>query len=112
MQLIWIGLGMLMEALSVLLITAPIFIPVAKALGFDPVWFGILFVVNMEMGFLTPPFGINLFVMKGILKGTRVTLVDIYLGALPFVGLQFLGLCIVILFPELATWLPNLVFGK
>jgi tripartite ATP-independent transporter DctM subunit len=112
MQVIWIFLGMLMEALSVLLITAPIFVPVAKSLGFDPVWFGILFVVNMEMGFLTPPFGINLFVMKGILKGTRVTTADVYLGALPFVGLQLLGLAVVMLFPALATWLPNLVFNR
>ncbi len=110
MQLIWVVLGMLMEALSVLLITAPVFIPVAQALGFDPLWFGILFVVNMELGFLSPPFGINLFVMRGILPDD-VRMGQIYAAALPFLLIQAVGLGLVILFPPLATWLPNLLIN-
>jgi tripartite ATP-independent transporter DctM subunit len=111
MQVIWFVLGMLMEALSILLITAPIFVPVAHALGFDMVWFGLLFVLNMEMGFLTPPFGINLFVMRGILPKNEVAMLDIYRGAVPFVILQAIGLALVIAFPWIATGLPNLVFN-
>jgi tripartite ATP-independent transporter DctM subunit len=109
MQLIWIVLGSLMEALSVLLITAPVFIPVSTALGFDPLWFGVLFVVNCEMGFLTPPFGINLFVMKGILPPSDARMPEIYRAAVPFIFIQFIGLVLVMAFPALAVWLPNLI---
>ena len=80
------------------------------SLGFDTLWFGILFVVNMEMAFLTPPFGINLFYMKGVApEGT--TMGDIYRAIVPFVILQAIGLVIVILFPPLALWLPSLMFS-
>lgn len=111
MQAIWFAMGTLMDALSILLITAPIFVPVAQHLGFDGVWFGLLFVLNMEMGFLTPPFGINLFVMRGILPANEVSMADIYQAGIPFVGLQALGLALVIAFPWIAVGLPNLVFG-
>jgi len=109
MQLTWFALGCFVDSTSILFITGPVFIPVAAHLGFDPLWFGILFAVNVETGYLTPPFGANLFYMKGIVpKG--ITMGDIYRSVLPFVVLQVIGLICVMLFPSLATWLPGLLF--
>jgi len=109
MQITWLGLGCLVDSTSIIFITGPVFIPVAVHLGFDPVWFGIVYVVNVEAGYLTPPFGTNLFYMKGIVpKG--ITMGDIYRSVLPFVMLQVIGLVCVILFPPLATWLPGMLF--
>jgi len=110
MQLILIVLGMVMETSGILLICIPIFMPIIKMLGFDPLWFGILFVMNMEMGFLTPPFGINLFYMKGIVP-EGITMGDIYRSIIPFVFLQLIGLIMVMLIPEIATFLPNTLLG-
>jgi tripartite ATP-independent transporter DctM subunit len=108
-QITWLILGSLMDALSILLITAPIFIPVADFLGFDPLWFGILYAVNTEMGYLTPPFGVNLIIMRGIAPA-GISMGDIYRSVGPFIGLQAFGLVLLMLFPPLAIWLPNLVF--
>ena len=110
-QVTWVILGMLMDALSILMITAPIFIPVSDFLGFDPLWFGILYAVNTEMGYLTPPFGVNLIIMKGI-GHKNISMVDIYRSVWPFVILQAIGLLLIIVFPALATWLPDLVFNR
>jgi tripartite ATP-independent transporter DctM subunit len=107
-QITWLILGCLMDGLSILMITGPIFIPVANFLGFDPLWFGIVFVVNSEMGYLTPPFGVNLFVMRGIAP-EGINMGDIYRCVWPFVTIQAIGLVVVILIPQLATWLPNLI---
>ncbi|MBN1856907.1 MAG: TRAP transporter large permease subunit [Dehalococcoidia bacterium] len=108
MQLVFFALGCFMDPTGILMITTPIFFPVVQALGFDPLWFGVLFVVNMEMAFLTPPFGLNLFFLKGVAP-PDVTMSDIYRSILPFVGLQALGLVFVMVFPWLATWLPSLM---
>ncbi len=81
---------------------------VIKSLGFDPLWFGILFVMNMEMGYLTPPFGFNLFYMKAIAP-PGITMTDIYRSIFPFVILQGVGLALVILFPQIALWLPQMM---
>jgi tripartite ATP-independent transporter DctM subunit len=105
MMMVFFILGMFMDPAGIIMICTPVFIPVIKMLGFDPIWFGILFVICMEMGYITPPFGFNLFYMKAIVpKG--VSMVDIYRSIIPFVLLEIVGLIIVILFPELATWLP------
>ena len=88
------------------MITTPIFVPVIKKLGFDPLWFGILFVVNMEMAYLTPPFAFNLFIMKSIVP-PNIHMTDIYRSIVPFVAIQALRLIIVMIFPEIATYLPN-----
>ncbi len=109
-QLLLIILGMIMETTGIIMITVPIFIPIITALGFDPVWFGVLFVMNMEMGFLTPPFGVNLFYMKGIVP-EEITMGDIYRSIVPFVFLQLTGLIIVMLVPKIALFLPNLWLG-
>jgi tripartite ATP-independent transporter DctM subunit len=108
-QVTWLILGSLMDALSILMITAPIFIPVANFLGFDALWFGILYAVNTEMGYLTPPFGVNLIIMRGIVP-SGITMGDIYRSVWPFITVQAMALILLILFPPLAVWLPNLVF--
>ena len=104
-------LGMFLDPTGIVLITTPIFVPIIKTLGFDPIWFGILFVINMEMAYLTPPFGFNLFYMKGVVpKG--ITMGDIYRSIVPFVVLQLVGLIICMIFPQIALVLPNLIFGR
>jgi len=109
MQLTWFVMGCISDSIAMIFITGPVFIPVAAHLGFDPVWFGIVFAVNVETSFLTPPIGANLFYMKGIVpKG--ITLGDIYRSVFPFVMLQLIGLACVILFPPLVTWLPGVLF--
>ena len=110
MQAILFGFGMIMDPIGIIFITVPIFIPIIMTLGFDPVWFGILFIMNMEMAYLTPPFGFNLFYMKAIVpKG--ITMGDIYRSIIPFVLLQLTGLIIVAIFPKIATVIPDLFFG-
>ncbi len=109
MQATWIVLGCLMDAISILMVTAPVFIPVANFLGVDLLWFGVLYAVNTEMGYLTPPFGVNLFVMRGVTQEMDVTTKEIYKAAMPFVCLQFLGLVLVMAFPGLITWLPGVL---
>lgn len=111
MQIIWILLGCFMDSGSILLITGPIFIPVAVALGFDPLWLGVLFVVNSELGYLTPPFGVNLMVMRGIAP-PKIRTSEIYRAVPPFLCIQLAVLVLCMIFPELATWLPNQVFAR
>ena len=99
-----------MNPAGIILLTAPIYVPVVMDLGFSGVWFGVLVVVNMEMAYLTPPYGFNLFYMKGIVP-KHITMLDIYRSAIPFVLIQAITLALVILFPHLATLLPNFMFG-
>lgn len=101
-------LGCFLDPTGILMITVPIYVPVIKALGFDPLWFGVLFVINMEMGFLTPPFGFNLFYMKALVPKS-ITMEDIYRSIIPFVALQALGLALVMIFPQIAIWLPSVL---
>ncbi len=107
-QITYLILGCFLDPTSILMITVPIYVPVIKALGFDPLWFGILFVMNMEMGFLTPPFGFNLFYMKAVVPPS-ITMEDIYRSIIPFVALQALGLALVMIFPQIAMWLPRVL---
>ncbi|MBU4277186.1 MAG: TRAP transporter large permease subunit [Proteobacteria bacterium] len=106
-QLSFFVLGMLLDPGAIIMICTPVFVPLVKSLGFDPVWFGVLFIVNMEMAYLTPPFGFNLFYMKAIAP-PGVTMVDIYKAILPFVAVQAVCMAILMLFPEIVLWLPNL----
>ena len=92
------------------MITVPVFLPFVKAQGFDPVWFGILFTINMEIGYMTPPFGFNLFYLKGIVPPS-ITMGDIYRSVIPFTIVESTGLAIVMIFPKIATWLPYAVFS-
>ena len=108
MQLILLVLGMFFDPTGIVLLTAPIFFPIVKSLGFEPLWFAILFVINMELAFLTPPFGFNLFYMKAVVP-PDVNMMDIYRSATPFVLLMMLGLTLCMIFPEIITWLPSLM---
>lgn len=108
-QLSFFILGMFMDDIAILFMCMPIYIPIIVGLGMDPVWFGVLFVVNMQMAYITPPYGLNLFYMKAVAP-KEVQLKDIYAGALPFIGLQAIMLILLILFPRLTLWLPEQIF--
>jgi tripartite ATP-independent transporter DctM subunit len=100
-------LGCFMEPLSKMLLTAPIFFPLAKTMGFDLTWFGLIMLLAMEIGYTTPPFGLLLFVMKGVAPpGT--TMRDIYLAGMPFIACVMLLIVLIIIFPPLATWVPEM----
>jgi len=103
-MLLVLVLGMFLETISIILITTPIVFPVMIALGIDPIWYGILLMINLELALITPPVGMNLFVIKGIAKAP---LSDVIRGALPYAVLMLLGLIIVFAFPALSTWLPR-----
>jgi tripartite ATP-independent transporter DctM subunit len=105
-QLVFFILGMFLDPAGIILLTTPVFAPVVEKLGFDLVWFGVLFTINMEMAYLTPPFGFNLFIMRGIAP-PGVTMGDIYRSVTPFVILQATCLALVMVFPELALLLPR-----
>jgi tripartite ATP-independent transporter DctM subunit len=110
MLLVMIGvlffLGCFMDQLSMMLLTAPIFFPLAKTLGFDLTWFGLIMLLALEVGYTTPPFGLLLFVMKGVAPpGT--TMRDIYLAGMPFIACVLVLIGLIIAFPPLATWLPS-----
>ena len=108
MMLINFILGMLMDDFAVITLTAPLYIPLITALGINPLWFCMLFILNLQMAFLTPPYGFNLFYMKSVCP-KDITLPMIYKAIIPFVGLQILALVICAMFPGLCTWLPNMM---
>jgi tripartite ATP-independent transporter DctM subunit len=110
MQVSLLLLGMIMDPNGIMMITVPIYVPIITMLGFDPVWFGILFVMNMEIAYLSPPFGWNIFYLRSIAP-PEVTLMDIYKSIIFFVMLQLLGLIVVMIFPNVAMVLPNAVMG-
>jgi TRAP-type C4-dicarboxylate transport system permease large subunit len=101
-------LGMLMDQASILMLTVPIFFPLAQALNFDMIWFALIVLVGLEIGLLTPPFGISLFVMLGVApKGTTFPMV--VRAALPYVGCDILAVACLIAFPPIVVWLPSLI---
>jgi tripartite ATP-independent transporter DctM subunit len=106
MQISFFLLGMVMDDLPIIMITVPIYVPLITLLGFNPLWFGILFIVNMQMAYLTPPFGFVLFYMKGVVP-PGVTMGDIYKSVWPFIGLQTVCLVLIMVFPEIVLWLPS-----
>jgi len=106
----WFILGMFLDDYAILFICAPIYLPIIKALGFDTVWFGVLYMLNMQMAYLTPPFGYCLFMIKAVCP-PDITMMDIYRSTTPFVLIQAIGLALCIIFPEIVMWFPRLVFG-
>jgi len=98
-------LGCLLPPVAIVLIACPILHPVITAYGFDPVWFGIIITINMEVGMITPPFGLNLFVVKGI--APNIPLEKILVGSAPFAVCLALGIIVCSIWPELITWLPS-----
>jgi len=109
MQLILLISGMFMDDYAVVTICAPIFVPIAKFLGFDPIWFSILFILNMQVAYLTPPFGWALILLKGVAP-PEINTRDIWRSVPPFVGIQLLVLIIAMVFPQVALWLPEKMF--
>ena len=107
---ILIILGTFMEWIAIVFITIPIFAPVVESLGFDPIWFGILFVMNMQIYFLSPPFGPACFWLKSVAP-PEITLQQIFASVWPFILLQIVGLALVMFFPEIALWLPRALAG-
>ncbi len=109
-QVVWFLLGFVIDAWSILMITSPIILPLLPIYGFNPLWLGVLYAVNTQTGYLTPPFGTMLFMMKGIApKG--ITMGDIYRSVIPFVITQLVCLALCIIFPPLITWLPGILFN-
>lgn len=107
--IVYIGLGMLMESLSMILLTVPLFFPIVTGLGFDPVWFGILLVVLCELGLITPPIGVNLFVMRSVVPDVRIG--TIMRGIVPFVCVDLIRVALIAAFPAISLFLPHLLFG-
>jgi tripartite ATP-independent transporter DctM subunit len=108
--LLYLIMGCLLDAISMMMITLPVIGPMIVALGFDPVWFGIVMVVLIEMGLITPPVGLNLFVVHGLVEKGRFEIVA--LGSVPFVLLMAIGIVLLVFFPNLALWLPNLMIAR
>jgi tripartite ATP-independent transporter DctM subunit len=110
MMFILFVMGFFISWQGLLYVIVPIFLPVVKSLGFNPLWFALLVCLNLQMSFLTPPFAYAIFFVKGA-SPQEVTTLDIYRGVIPFVAMQALGLTICILFPEIILWLPRVTLG-
>lgn len=108
MQLVLLLMGVFMEPLSILMLTIPIFMPIVSNLGLDPIWFGVLMLLNMEMANTTPPFGLTLFVLKGVAPA-GTTMKDVYYAGLPFLICDAVVMMLIIGFPQIVTWLPGLM---
>jgi len=111
MQLSYILMGMFLDDTAMLIIVAPLYVPLVISLGFNPVWYGVLYTITCQIAYMTPPFGYNLFLMKAMAP-KEVSLADIYRSIVPFVLVMMFGLALVILFPQIALWLPNIYFGR
>ena len=108
MQLSYILMGMFLDDTAMLVIVAPLYVPLIIALGFDPIWYGVLYTITCQIAYMTPPFGYNLFLMRAMAP-KEISLYDIYRSIIPFVIVMCIGLAIVMIFPEIATWLPEYV---
>jgi tripartite ATP-independent transporter DctM subunit len=111
MQISYILMGMFLDDTAMLVIVAPLFIPLVGSLGFDLIWYGVLYTITCQIAYMTPPFGYNLFLMRAMAPPT-ISLIDIYRSVVPFVAIMVLGLALVTIFPELATWLPEKVYAR
>ena len=106
-NLMLLFLGCFLEVVSIILITVPILFPIVRALGIDPIWFGVMFTINMELGLITPPVGMNLYVIMGLAKAT---IMDVVRGVWPFIFLLIAGIIIIMLYPRLVLLLVDLAF--
>ncbi len=104
-MLMYLLLGCIMDAMAMIILTIPIIFPVIKALGFDPIWFGVIIVMTVELGLIHPPVGMNVFVIKSVIKDVKLS--TVFYGVMPFVVTDILRLALLIAFPILATWLPS-----
>lgn len=111
MQISFIVMGAFLDDTAMLVIVAPLYVPLVKALGFDLIWYGVLYTITCQIAYMTPPFGYNLFLMRAMAP-PEITIRDIYASIVPFVGVMLVALALVTAFPEIALWLPNTVYGK
>ena len=111
MQLSYLFMGMFLDDTAMLVIVAPLYVPLVKILGFDPVWYGVLYTITCQIAYMTPPFGYNLFLMRAMAP-PEITLVDIYRSISPFVLVMILALVLVMVFPQIALWLPGQVYAR
>jgi tripartite ATP-independent transporter DctM subunit len=111
MQLSYLVMGTFLDDTAMLVIVAPLYIPLVKALGFDLIWYGVLYTITSQIAYMTPPFGYNLFLMRAMAP-KEITIIDIYRSIVPFVAVMILALVLVMVFPGIALWLPNHVYSQ
>jgi TRAP-type C4-dicarboxylate transport system permease large subunit len=111
MQLSFILMGTFLDDTAMLVIVAPLYVPLVGALGFDLIWYGILYTITCQIAYMTPPFGYNLFLMRAMAP-PEISIQDIYRSIGPFVLVMVGALILVMVFPQLALWLPNYVYGN
>src|SRR5690606_9992071 len=104
-------LGMFLDDTAMLVIVAPLYLPLVASLGFDLIWYGVLYTITCQIAYMTPPFGYNLFLMRAMAP-KEITLMDIYRSIVPFVFIMTLTMIIIMLFPQIALWLPNSYYGR
>ena len=103
-------LGFFLDFIEIIFVVVPIVGPILLGMDIDPVWLGVMIAINLQTSFLTPPFGFALFYLRGVAPPSVKTM-DIYRGIMPFVIIQILGLAVLAMFPQMATWLPKVLFG-
>ncbi len=111
MQLSYLFMGMFLDDTAMLVIVAPLYVPLVKILGFDPVWYGVLYTITCQIAYMTPPFGYNLFLMRAMAP-PEISLADIYRSIIPFVLVMVLALILVMVFPQIALWLPGQIYTR
>lgn len=111
MQLSYLVMGMFLDDTAMLVIVAPLYVPLIKVLGFDPIWYGVLYTITCQIAYMTPPFGYNLFLMRAMAP-KEITLIDIYRSIIPFVLVMTFALILVMVFPQIALWLPEYVYSR
>ncbi len=109
MQLSYLLMGTFLDDTAMLVIVAPLYVPLVIALGFDPIWYGVLYTITCQIAYMTPPFGYNLFLMRAMAP-PEISLMDIYRSIIPFVTVMLIGLVLVMVFPQIALWLPGLYY--
>ncbi len=110
LAIIYLILGTFLEAFGLILITVPIFLPLIVSYGFDPIWFGVFLVIMIEMGLITPPVGMNIFVIQSQIQ--NISLVQLYRSVLPFLVAPIVLTILIVFYPEIAMWLPHALFGQ
>jgi len=111
MQLSFIVMGTFLDDTAMLVIVAPLYVPLVGALGFDLIWYGVLYTITTQIAYMTPPFGYNLFLMRAMAP-PEIGLTDIYRSIIPFALVMVAALSLVMIFPQIALWLPDLVYGQ
>ena len=110
MQVSYLVMGMFLDDTAMLVIVAPLYVPLIIALGFDPIWYGVLYTITCQVAYMTPPFGYNLFLMRAMVP-PEISLLDIYRSIAPFVLVMCLAIVLVMMFPQVALWLPQHYYG-